>query len=98
MCIRDRSKTTIPYMAHGYEELVTPLHMLMLYNAVANNGKMMRPYLVNAVKDYGVEVKTIKPVVLEEKICSDETLAQIKECLLEVVEGEHGTCLLYTSP
>ena len=36
-------------MAHGYEELVTPLHMLMLYNAVANNGKMMKPYLVNAI-------------------------------------------------
>ena len=40
---RSWSKTTIPFMAHGYEELVTPLHMLMLYNAVANNGKMMKP-------------------------------------------------------
>lgn len=85
------SATTIPYMAHGYEQLVTPLHMLMLYNAVANNGRMMRPYLVNAVKDYGVEVKTIGPKVVVEKICSDATLAQLKECLLEVVEGEHGT-------
>jgi len=85
------SATTIPYMAHGYEELVTPLHMLMLYNAVANNGKMMKPYLVNAVRDYGVEIKTILPEVLDEKICSDETLAQVKECLLEVVQGEHGT-------
>lgn len=36
---RSWSKTTIPFMAHGYEELVTPLHMLMLYNAVANGGK-----------------------------------------------------------
>ncbi len=56
---RSWSNTTIPYMAHGYEELVTPLHMLMLYNAVANNGKMMKPYLVNAVREYGVDVKTI---------------------------------------
>ena len=88
---RSWANTTIPYMAHGYEELVTPLHMLMLYNAVANNGRMMKPYLVSAIKQYGVEVRTIKPVVLEEKICSDETLAQIKECLLGVVEGEHGT-------
>lgn len=85
------SKTTIPYMAHGYEALVTPLHMLMLYNAVANNGRMMRPYLVNAVRDYGVEIKTIKPQVIEERICSESTLSQLKECLLEVVEGEHGT-------
>lgn len=88
---RSWANTTIPYMAHGYEELVTPLHMLMLYNAVANNGKMMKPYLVSSIKQYGVEVKNIKPQILVEKICSDETLAQLKECLLAVVEGEHGT-------
>ncbi len=88
---RSWANTTIPYMAHGYEELVTPLHMLMLYNAVANNGKMMKPYLVSSIKQYGVEVKSIKPQVLVEKICSDETLAQLKECLLAVVESEHGT-------
>ena len=88
---RSWSKTTIPYMAHGYEELVTPLHMLMLYNAVANNGKMMQPYLVSSIKQYGVEVKNIQPKVLVQKICSDETLAQLKECLLGVVQSEHGT-------
>ncbi len=88
---RSWANTTIPYMAHGYEELVTPLHMLMLYNAVANNGKMMKPYLVSSIRQYGVEVKSINPKVLVEKICSDETLAQLKECLLAVVEGEHGT-------
>jgi cell division protein FtsI (penicillin-binding protein 3) len=85
------TKTTIPFMAHGYEELVTPLHMLMLYNAVANNGKMMKPYLVSSVRKYGVEIKAIQPEVLVEKICSDETLAQVKECLLAVVNDEHGT-------
>lgn len=84
-------KTTIPYMAHGYGQLVTPLHMLMLYNAVANNGKMMKPYLVTEVKDYGVVIKSIEPTVLEEKICSDETLAQVKECLKAVVDSAHGT-------
>lgn len=88
---RSWANTTIPFMAHGYEELVTPLHMLMFYNAVANNGRMMKPYLVSSIKQYGVEVKAIKPVVLVNKICSDETLAQLKECLLAVVEGEHGT-------
>ncbi len=85
------ANTTIPYMAHGYEELVTPLHMLMLYNAVANNGKMMRPYLVNAIRDYGVDVKTIQPEVVVEKICSDETLVQLKACLDAVVDSLHGT-------
>jgi cell division protein FtsI (penicillin-binding protein 3) len=85
------SKTTIPFMAHGYEELVTPLHMLMLYNAVANNGAMMKPYLVNSVKEYGVVVKNFEPQVLVPKICSDETLAQVKECLKAVVDSLHGT-------
>ncbi len=83
--------TTIPFMAHGYEELVTPLHMLMLYNAVANNGKMMKPYLVSSVKEYGIEVKKILPEILVEKICSDETIAQAKECLRAVVDSAHGT-------
>ncbi|MEO6488909.1 MAG: penicillin-binding protein [Ferruginibacter sp.] len=83
--------TSIPYMAHGYGELVTPMNMLMLYNAVANDGKMMRPYLVSAIEDYGVVVKNIEPEVLVEKICSDETLAQVRECLKAVVDSAHGT-------
>ena len=78
-------------MAHGYEELVTPLHLLMLYNAVANNGKMMKPYLVNSIKEMGIEIKSFRPQVLVEKICSDETLGKLKGCLLAVVESEHGT-------
>jgi len=88
---RSWSKTTIPYMAHGYEELLTPLHLLMVYNAVANNGTMVQPYLVNSVNQYGIEVKRILPKVLVNKICSDETLAQLKECLKAVVDSAHGT-------
>lgn len=83
--------TTIPYMAHGYEELVTPLHMLVFYNAVANNGKLVKPYLVNAVREYGVDIKKFSPTVLVDKICSDETLVQVKECLSAVVDSVHGT-------
>ena len=88
---RSWSKTTIPFMAHGYEELVTPLHMLMLYNAVANDGKMMRPYLVNTIKEYGVDLKKFNPEILVQKICKDATLAQVKECLKAVVGSAHGT-------
>jgi cell division protein FtsI (penicillin-binding protein 3) len=88
---RSWSKTTIPYMAHGYEELLTPLHLLMVYNAVANNGTMMQPFLVNSVNQFGIEVKRILPKVLVNKICSDETLAQLKECLKAVVDSAHGT-------
>ncbi|HEV8079449.1 MAG TPA: penicillin-binding protein [Chitinophagaceae bacterium] len=83
--------TTLPFMAHGYEELLTPLHMLMVYNAVANNGRMMKPYLVNSVRNIGVDIKSFSPQVLVDKICSDETLGKLKACLLDVVESAHGT-------
>ena len=85
------SATTLPYMAHGYEELVTPLHMLMLYNAVANNGKMMQPYLVSQIKYQGIVEKNIEPKVLEEKICSKETVKMLQEALYAVVHDNHGT-------
>lgn len=91
------TKTTIPFMAHGYEELVTPLHMLMIYNAVANDGKMMRPYLVNSIQSYGVNVQEFEPEVIA-KIASEETIAKAKECLREVVEGKHGTARALRSP
>lgn len=88
---RSWSGTTIPYMAHGYEELVTPMHMLCLYNAIANKGTMMKPYLVNAIRELGVDVKTFAPTVLVPKVCSDETLVQLQECLRAVVDSVHGT-------
>ena len=83
--------TTLPFMAHGYEELVTPLNMLMVYNAVANDGRMMKPYLVNSVRDLGREIKTFTPHVLVDKICSEATLGKLRECMLDVVESPHGT-------
>ncbi len=85
------SATTIPYMAHGYEELVTPLHLLTFYNAIANNGKLMKPYLVSEVKQLGVTVQTFLPTVLNEQVCKPETVKQLQECLLAVVDSARGT-------
>lgn len=84
-------KTTIPFMAHGYEELETPLNLLMVYNAIANNGTMMKPYLVNSINEMGEELKVFKPHVLVNKICSDATLGKLKSCLLGVVQNSEGT-------
>jgi cell division protein FtsI (penicillin-binding protein 3) len=78
---RTWSATTLPWMAFGYEVLVSPLQTLVLYNAVANGGKMMEPYLVNAIQESGITIKQNEPLPVVEKVCSDETLAQIKECL-----------------
>ncbi|MCB0696776.1 MAG: penicillin-binding protein 2, partial [Chitinophagaceae bacterium] len=78
------SQTTLPWMATGYEVQITPLHTCMLYNAVANNGKMMRPYLVSEVKEYGKTIFKRKPEVLEQAIGDSATVAQLRACVEEV--------------
>ncbi|HLZ87305.1 MAG TPA: penicillin-binding protein [Puia sp.] len=88
---RTWSATALPWMAFGYEVLVTPLQTLTLYNAVANNGRMMKPYLVSAVQESGITVKEAQPIAIVEKICSDETLRQLKECLNGVCQDPEGT-------
>jgi cell division protein FtsI (penicillin-binding protein 3) len=84
------SASTLPWMAFGYEVLISPLQTLTLYNAVANNGKMMKPYLVNSVQYAGGVERQNQPVVLIDKICSDATLAELKTCL-------EGVCLKGTA-
>lgn len=82
------SRVSLPWMSVGYELNMTPLRLLTLYNAVANNGVMMKPYIVEAVKEYGQIVKEYKPVVTNQKICSEKTLSGLKEMLEAViVEG-----------
>jgi len=88
---RTWSATTLPWMAFGYEVLVSPLQTLTLYNAVANNGKMMKPYLVNTIQESGITVKDNQPTTVIERICSEETLRQLKECLVGVCKDEGGT-------
>ncbi len=78
---RTWSASTLPWMAFGYEVLISPLQTLTLYNAVANNGRMMKPYLVNAVQYAGGIERQNQPAVLVDKICSDETLGELKTCL-----------------
>jgi len=82
------NSNTLPWMAFGYNLTVTPLQVLNLYNAVANNGKMMKPYLVSSVKQEGQLLYNFQPYIMDPKICSDETLKEIKECLEGVcIEG-----------
>ncbi len=87
---RSWSASTLPWMAFGYEVLISPLQTLTLYNAVANNGKMMKPYLVNAVQYAGGADRENHPVVMIDKICSDETLAELRTCL-------EGVCIKGTA-
>jgi len=81
---RTWSATTLPWMGFGYEVLVSPLQMLTLYNAVANDGWMMKPYLVKSIEEYGTPVQTFSPEKIE-KICSDTVLHQVQQMLRTVV-------------
>lgn len=86
--LKDKEKwygTTIPWMAHGYELMVTPLQMLNFYNAVANNGKLMKPYLVGEIKKGNSVVKKYNPVVLRDKIAKPENIKQARTLLENVV-------------
>ena len=57
------------WMSFGYGIQVSPLHILTLYNSIANNGKMMKPYLVNNIQSNGIVTKQFQPTVMEENIC-----------------------------
>lgn len=85
------SATSLPWMSFGYEVLVSPLQTLMLYNAVANDGKMMQPYLVSELRQGGMPVQQISPEVVQDGICSEKTLNQLKACLVGVCHEEGGT-------
>jgi cell division protein FtsI (penicillin-binding protein 3) len=76
------------WMSFGYGIQVSPLHTLALYNAIANGGKMMKPYLVNSINSNGLVSKQFEPVVLEEKVCRDEVVRHAREAMeMVVTEG-----------
>lgn len=81
---------TLPEMAYGYEMKITPLQMLALYNAVANNGKMIAPILVKEIRRLGNTVEQIQARVINEKVCSDATLGKVRSMLEGVVNEGTG--------
>lgn len=89
--IRYWSKTTLPWMSFGYETQVPPIYTLNFFNAIANNGKMMKPIFVKEIQENGKTIEKKKPIVVNEHICSDSTLLLIRQMLDDVVNAEGGT-------
>ena len=79
------SRNTIPWMAHGYEIEMTPIQILTFYNAIANNGKIMKPYLVDKIVEEN-EIINIKQEVISNKIADDLTIKKIQRLLKGVVD------------
>jgi len=78
--------TTLPWMSIGYELKLTPLHTLMLYNAVANDGRMIKPMIVEKISRGNINEKVFKTEVLRNKIASDKTIKTLQSMLEGVVE------------
>ncbi|MBP5317912.1 MAG: transpeptidase family protein [Paludibacteraceae bacterium] len=94
--LSDFSETTLPWMSIGYEVTVPPIYMLTFYNAIANNGTMMRPMLVDRIVNKGQVIEQYEPTVVKEQICSKTTLGKIRAMLEGVVT--QGTAKPVASP
>lgn len=81
------SGVTLPWMSIGYEVSVTPLQTLALYNAVANNGRMMKPMFVEEIRQTGKVIRRFEPQIVQRNIASHSTLETIREMLIGVVEN-----------
>jgi cell division protein FtsI (penicillin-binding protein 3) len=89
--------TTLPWLSIGYESMVTPLHTLTLYNAIANNGTMVKPSFVKEIRRNGLLVKTFEPEIIADKIVKPSTIAKAKQLMEGVVKNGSGKGLNITA-
>ncbi|MDR1102559.1 MAG: transpeptidase family protein [Tannerella sp.] len=85
------SKLTLPWMSFGYEVQVPPIQMLAFYNAIANDGKMIRPVFTKEIRRNGKTAERFSTEVIRSSICSRETLDIVREMLVNVVEKGTGS-------
>lgn len=84
---KDWSGTTLPWMSIGYETTITPLQTLAFYNAIANNGKMMRPMFVKEVRRRGKTIKVFEPEIINASVCSQPTVDKARKMMEGVVKN-----------
>jgi cell division protein FtsI (penicillin-binding protein 3) len=84
-----KDTVTLSKMSYGYSVELSPMQILMFYNAIANNGRMVRPMIVTSIQRNGEDVKRFKPETVKSSICSNSTLRDIKSALHDVVWDSH---------
>lgn len=99
--------TTLPWMAFGYGIELTPLQTLTFYNAIANDGEMVKPRFIKEVKEWDQTIETFDKEVINSRIASQATINVVKEMMKNTVErgtarniyskefsmaGKTGTC------
>ncbi|MGA9638071.1 penicillin-binding protein [Flavobacterium sp.] len=87
------SGISLPWMAFGYEVSITPMQTLAFYNAVANNGVMVRPQFISEIKEWNKTIKKFDTEVINPKVCSLETIKKLKAVLENVVKKGTGSKL-----
>lgn len=87
------SLVSLPWMSTGYEMAFSPLQTLTFYNAIANDGKMMKPYLVSSIKEFDKPIKKFKPIVIDNNVVSESTIKQLKIALEAVFTEGSATSL-----
>ncbi|MDR1562413.1 MAG: transpeptidase family protein [Dysgonamonadaceae bacterium] len=85
------SNSDLYTMAYGYVNGIPPIYTLTFYNAIANNGKMLKPRFVKAILENGKTKEKKKPEIINENICKPETLQAIRQMLDSVVNAPDGT-------
>ncbi len=85
------SGISLAWMSHGYEVSLTPLQTLTFYNAIANDGEMVRPRLIKEVKEWNKTIHKFDKEVINNAICSKETVKKVQALLKSVVESKKGT-------
>jgi cell division protein FtsI (penicillin-binding protein 3) len=84
------SKTALPWMSIGYETQIPPISTLTFYNAIANNGRMVRPRFVKQVVKDGQVVREFPTVVMREQIAKPQTIKNMQTILRHVVSQGLG--------
>jgi len=85
------SGIALQWMAYGYGVSFTPLQTLTFYNAIANDGVMVRPKFLREIKEIETSIETFNTEVINPRICSEETVLKLQQLLKNVVAKEHGT-------
>ena len=82
----------LPWMAYGYGVAITPLQTLAFYNAIANDGEMVKPRFISKISNFGnLPTKVFSKHTLNPSVCSKETLNKVQQMLFNVVDKKWGT-------
>jgi len=81
----------LPWMSYGYGVELTPLQTLTFYNAIANNGVMVKPRFLREVKEFDKTIVPFKKEIINPAVCSLETAKKVQQMMKNVVEKKHGT-------